>query len=131
MQAKKLLLKPWKKSELGFSPWHWHENTCWNRRIFLEDSMRFYAHAPRRFQKILDVQSTRVIFQLFPKVLLEVQVYCVCIPHYFCSMFHLFLHLTYSASDLSCVSSVPRLICSASHSAPHLFHVPDIPCLKI
>ena len=50
---------------------------CWNRRIVLGDSMsfhefpwvsmRFYAHAPRRLQKILHVQSYKVIFQLFPE----------------------------------------------------------------
>ena len=27
--------------------------------------MRFYAHAPRQLQKILNVQSYRVLFQLF------------------------------------------------------------------
>ncbi len=48
---------------------------CWSRRNFLEDSMRFYAHAPHRLQKILDVQSRRVIFQLF----LDVSVFLRCI----------------------------------------------------
>ena len=36
-----------------------------------------------------------------------------------------------SESNLFCVSLVPRLIYSRSHSAPHLFHVPYISCLKI
>ncbi len=47
-------------------------------RYFLNilwDSLRFYAHAPRRFQKILHVQSYRVIFQLF----LEGSIHLRCI----------------------------------------------------
>ena len=35
---------------------------CWNRSIPI--SRRFYAHAPRRLQKILIVQSFRVIFSV-------------------------------------------------------------------
>ncbi len=43
------------------------EQTDLSRRFyeFPWVSMRFYAHAPRRLQKILHVQSYRVIFQLF------------------------------------------------------------------
>ena len=41
----------------------------------LWDSMRFYAHAPRRLQKILNVQSFRVICQLF----LEGSTLLICI----------------------------------------------------
>ena len=48
-------------------------------------------------------------------------------------MFHLFLRLTYSASDLSCVSSVPRLIrsrliCSTSHLFRVSLCASSVPC---
>ena len=33
----------------------------------LGDSMRFYAHVPRRVQTILNVQPYRAICQLFPE----------------------------------------------------------------
>lgn len=39
--------------------------TCWNRRILIEALMRFYGHAPCRLQKILNVQSHRLISWLF------------------------------------------------------------------
>ena len=65
IDANRRLPEDWRRgTRSGLS----YNRFCWNRRIFLEDSMRLYeilCHAPRRLLKILTVQSYRVIVKFF------------------------------------------------------------------